>query len=214
MLKLVEVSRALHYSFHAKTVGWSRGSDHRSHRHDHHYQHLNKLPPPSPPPSPPPPLPPQPPPACKVHAPASPRRLRRLDQRDISSKSEIHPVVPWLSWLERGANNQAMLTPRSRVQPPLEPFFLPFGYLPFGYIFFFFFLAETCFGDARILVFWPIIVRCRECNPLCAVGEDGWEVRRVVGRVCLPRFSPIAEPFQQQGEDDPELGFPLAFFRP
>ena len=61
--------------------------------------------------------------------------------------------------------------------------------------------------------FWPIIVRCRECNPLCAVGEDGREVRQVVGRVCLPRFPPIAEPFQQQGEDDPALGFPFACLR-
>ena len=64
----------------------------------------------------------------------------------LGTKSKIHPVVPWLSWLERGANIQETLTPRSRVQPPLEPFFLPFGY-----ILFFFFLAETCFGDARIV---------------------------------------------------------------
>ena len=62
--------------------------------------------------------------------------------------------------------------------------------------------------------FWPIIVRCRECNPLCAVGEDGREVRQAVGRVCLPRFSPIAEPFQQQGEDDLARGFPFGFLRP
>ena len=36
-------------------------------------------------------------------------------------------------------------------------------------------------------------------------GEaGGWQV-------CLPRFSSIAETFQQQGEDDSALRFPFAF---
>ena len=46
-------------------------------------------------------------------------------------------------------------------------------------------------GRFRIGVFEPILVRCRECNPLCAVGEDSW-VEMAGGRqgVLTPLFPP------------------------
>ena len=54
-------------------------------------------------------------------------------------------------------------------------------------------------GRFRIVVFGPIIVRRRECNPLCAVGEDG-RVELAGGRQgVLTQLSPPSQAFPTIG---------------